>query len=194
MAGRPKNYSEEELLAKATEVFWQKGYHNASAKDLMTAMEIGQGSFYLTFKGGKKELYQKTLKRFWKANKHQFVQGVKQTENPLVFIKSFFLSILDESFERCQKGCFLGNTLVESSYVDEELRTLSISLLQEFEAEFEKALKFAQEKGMLGKGKLPKVIANYLLNLWNGMNVTLRMNPNKEMAKAMIEMNLEILG
>lgn len=193
MAGRPRNFDEIELIDKATEVFWQKGYSNTSAKDLMKAMEIGQGSFYHTFKGGKKELYQKSLTRVWKLSKSQLRAGFNQSENPLEFIKAFFLSLSDKPVSQNQKGCYAGNTLMESSYVDEDLKELAIKLLKELEIEFEKALTIAQEKGFLSKEKSPKIIANYLLNLWNGINVTLRMSPDKETSKAMIEMNLTVL-
>ena len=156
-------------------------------------MVFGQWRFYLTFKGGKKELYQKSLNRVWKLSKNQFAQGAKQAENPLEFIKVFFLSMADRTSDQNQKGCYAGNTLVESSYVDEELKELAISLLKEFEVEFEKALKLAQEMGLLSEEKSPQVLANYLLNLWNGINVTLRMDPDKDSYKSMIEMNLKVL-
>jgi len=193
MAGRPRNFNEIELIDKATEVFWKKGYNNASAKDLMDAMQIGQGSFYGTFKGGKKELFKKSLSRVWKLGQTQISDGVKQAQNPINFIKTFFLSMVERPTNNIQKGCFGGNTLVEFSNVDDELKILAIELLNQLGPEFEKALLLAQERGYLDKNKSPKILAQFLLNLWNGANVTLRMNQNKEAYKTMIEMNLKIL-
>ena len=54
MAGRPKIFDEQEVISKASQIFWEKGYEAASAEELLKAMGIGKGSFYLFFKGGKK--------------------------------------------------------------------------------------------------------------------------------------------
>lgn len=55
MAGRPKIFDEREAIQNATEIFRNKGYDTASAEELLNAMGIGKGSFYLAFKGGKQE-------------------------------------------------------------------------------------------------------------------------------------------
>jgi len=54
MAGRPKIFDEQDVINKAIEVFWGKGYEAASADELLKAMNIGKGSFYLSFRGGKR--------------------------------------------------------------------------------------------------------------------------------------------
>lgn len=54
MRGRPAVYDNEQILQKAQQVFWTKGFTATSLEDLLKAMEIGSGSFYNAFKGGKK--------------------------------------------------------------------------------------------------------------------------------------------
>lgn len=193
MAGRPNNFNVIELIDKATEVFWKKGYESTSSKDLMHAMQIGQGSFYNSFKGGKKELYQRSLIRTFNIAKTQFNKGIIKYDNPLEFIKFFFLMTIERSEKDKQKGCYSGNTLVESSFIDQELQELSIKLLQELEEEFEKAFITAQEKGFLSQDKSSKVLAKYFLNLWNGINVTLRMDPDISLMKKMMQISIKIL-
>lgn len=194
MAGRPRNFKEEELIDKATEVFWQKGYSNTSAKDLMKAMEIGQGSFYLTFKGGKKELYRKSLTRAWRLYRKQLEQRNNRFENKLDFLKDFFRSVLNRNDLEINKGCFAGNTLIESTCVDDELKELATDLLIEFEEDIELVLIDAQKEGFLDKNKSPRIIAKYFINFWNGINITLRMkNTSKKQIKEMVELSLTVL-
>lgn len=194
MAGRPRYFDETELIDKATEVFWQKGYKNTSAKDLMNAMNIGQGSFYLTFKGGKKELYEKSLVRAWDAYKRLFEDGYQNADQPLTFLKSFFRSVLNRSEHEANLGCFAGNTLVESTFVDAELQEISTQLLLDFENQIETVLIDAQKKGMLSQDKSPSIIAKYFINFWNGINITLRMkNIPKKQVEEMVELNLAVL-
>lgn len=193
MAGRPRNIEEDELISRATEVFWSKGYYNASAKDLMEAMDIGQGSFYNFFKGGKKELYQKSLRKFWKQAKNSFRVGVSNAENPVAFIRTFFYATIERPYRELQKGCFAGNTLVEASFVDEDLKLLAKQLLSELEMEFEDALLKAQKNNFLSSNKSPKILAKHLINLWNGINLSVRMGHKKNDLKVLIDTNLQVL-
>ncbi len=193
MAGRPKNYTDEELIDKATEVFWEKGYNAASAKDLLKAMDIGQGSFYRSFPGGKKELYQKSLNRFFdKANK-RFSKGLSETNDPKQFIKDFFLSVVDRPIAARKNGCYLGNAVIELSNLDKETKGISSALLMKLKGSFKKALLKAQKNGTIDAEKCPIALSGQLLNLWNGINVTQRMNPKDAQVKAIIESSLQIL-
>ncbi len=193
MAGRPKHYEEEKLIEKATQVFWSKGYKSSSAKDLMEAMEVGQGSFYLSFKGGKKELYKKSLLRFSKTNSEKFSQKLSQAENPIEVIRFFFRLLLSTTDQQKRNGCYLGNAIVEMTNLDEETKKISEQLLCNLEENFEKALTKAQEAGYLSPDKSPRLIAKHLITFWNGINVTLRTDTNRKDIEEIINMNLELL-
>lgn len=193
MAGRPKHYKDEELIDRAIEAFWLKGYTATSAKDLLKVMDIGQGSFYLSFKGGKKELYKKSLIRFSKKNLKQFDDEIHHSADPIKYIKDFFLSITDRTIQQKYNGCYLGNSIVELSNLDEDTKLLSVELLSKLKNSFEKGLATAIEKGTLDRKKSPSLIAMYLINLWNGVNVSFRMYPENKEIKEMISLSLQIL-
>ncbi|MEM9921565.1 MAG: helix-turn-helix domain-containing protein, partial [Bacteroidota bacterium] len=57
---RSKNFDRQEVLQKAVELFWQKGFHATSMQDLVDHLEINRGSMYNTF-GGKEQLFQEAL-------------------------------------------------------------------------------------------------------------------------------------
>ena len=78
MAGRPRNFDENEIIRKASEIFWRKGYESSSAEELLEAMNMGKGSFYLHFKGGKQELYKRSLDLFSKESLERFHQGGRE--------------------------------------------------------------------------------------------------------------------
>lgn len=193
MAGRPRNYSEDELIAKAMQVFWEKGYKASSAKDLMDAMDIGQGSFYTTFKGGKKELYQKTLQYNWAILEKRLREGMEQSENLNVFIQEFFQRIVDRRPQEVSNGCYVGNALVEFRSLDMETRALANHLMARLENTLKEIIVRAQEQGSLDKGKSPDIIAKCLLNLWNGANITQRVYPDGNHLKDILDFNLKAL-
>lgn len=193
MAGRPKHNTDDELIDRAIKVFWEKGYHAASAKDLLKGMDIGQGSFYRSFPGGKKELYQKSMIRFLeKANKAYF-KGLEESDCPITHVQNFFNVIPLRNKEEMYNGCYLGNAIVELSNLDEESIRIATNLLNKLKDGFEKALVMAQEEGKLDSGKSPRTLALYLINLWNGINVTNRMNFSKKELKSVLGLSLQVL-
>ena len=193
MAGRPKHYSQNELIDRAMEAFWLKGYSATSAQDLMKAMKIGQGSFYLNFKGGKKELYQKSLLRFSETRIKKFDKSIKASENPLLLIKQLFTDLANSTTDIKENGCYLGNALVELSNHDNDTKNLSADLLLHFKQVFEEGLLISKKKGLLKTSQSPQILASHLLNLWNGISVTLRIPHDKKEIKQVIEMNLQCL-
>lgn len=61
--GRPRNFDTEKSLAKAMEVFWEKGYEGASMADLTAAMGIGSPSLYAAF-GSKERLFREAIELY----------------------------------------------------------------------------------------------------------------------------------
>lgn len=61
--GRPRAFEREAALAKATRVFWLKGYEATSMTDLTKAMGIGAPSLYAAF-GSKEALYAEALRHY----------------------------------------------------------------------------------------------------------------------------------
>jgi TetR/AcrR family transcriptional repressor of nem operon len=193
MAGRPKIYDESQVLDKAVKVFWEKGYENASADDLLKEMGIGKGSFYLAFKGGKQELFEKTMNRV--ANKYfmEFREVVIKCEDPVQLIKDFFLSLAGERSPIGNKGCYFGNALVQVTNNETGLKELAASHLHLLESIFIEAMLRGKKLGLLQSDQTAKILGSYLINLWNGINVTKRMEANPKTLAKIIKLNLGII-
>ena len=52
MTGRPKQFNQDVLLAKAVECFWREGYQGVSIRDVATAAGVTTGTLYNEY-GGK---------------------------------------------------------------------------------------------------------------------------------------------
>lgn len=61
--GRPRSFGRDEALVRAMEVFWAKGYANASMADLTRAMGINSPSLYAAF-GSKEQLFREAVKLY----------------------------------------------------------------------------------------------------------------------------------
>lgn len=192
MRGRPTVHHDEDLVLKAQEIFWKKGYSAASLADLLEATGTGSGSFYNTFKGGKKEVFKKSLhqrKDFFLA----FKKELEQAEDPLKKIKDFYLSIADENNESHMKGCILVNSVLEMTFVDDELEKLSSSILQEVEEMYTKIIRQSQEKGQIKNQTPADILGKYLVTFWCGLNSLRKIYPDRNILKNQIEFQLKIL-
>jgi len=193
MAGRPKIFSEQQAIEKATEVFWDKCYDAASSDELLAAMGIGKGSFYLSFKGGKQELYERSIAQFADRFYNSFAERLAKAPNQLVFIRQFFLSLAEATPQRCIRGCYLGNALVQLSEKDERVRAIAAQLLGNLQQAFTKVIRNAQQSGELKNSTDPEILGWHLSNLWNGIHVTRRMQQSPEVLRSLMELNLRVL-
>ena len=193
MAGRPKIYDETDAIRKATTIFWKKGYEASSTEDLLAAMGIGKGSFYLHFKDGKRELFKRSLDLFSVEAMKRFNDRLSGADDEIKFLKEYFMSLADSTAEQRQKGCYLGNAIVEMSNIDPRLRAHAAALMDRLEQAFRNIIKKAQASNRIKNRTDARLLAKYLVNLRNGIFVTMRSENNKEDLKALIKQSLDII-
>ena len=76
---------------------------------------------------------------------------------------------------------------------DQHSKELIVTLLKEIETVFCEAIQKSQVSGFLRNTQSPELLGRYLINLWNGINVTRRMYGRDGFTKEMIELNLKVL-
>ena len=192
MKGRPTVFKNEEIILKAQELFWKKGYTATSLSELSTATGAGAGSLYNTFKGGKKELFKKSLHQR-KEDLENFKTLLEKSDNPIELIKAFFMSVATESKKSHVKGCIVANTIVEMTFIDEELGNDAIDILKETEKLYTTIILSEQKRGNI-KSKIPaSFLARHLITLWCGINTLRRVYPDKEILRQQIELQLQVI-
>lgn len=106
---RQKTYDEAEVLNRAMQVFWKKGYTNTSARDLQKEMKINLFSIYSTFQN-KEQLYLESLRAYKKLNKEQLLAPLKNGTT-VADIKNYFINFLEFTRENeSYRGCLLINS------------------------------------------------------------------------------------
>lgn len=193
MRGRPVIFSTDEMVQKAQEVFWRKGYTATSLGDLLNVTGAGSGSFYNTFKGGKKEVFRKAIHQRREAF-DQFKKELAQSESPLDLIKDFFMGIAEADEHAHLKGCIIANSVVEMANIDDELESEAVNILKEVEQMFAEAIRQAQQSRMINNPTEPKVLGKYLITFWCGLNTLRRMYPDKATLLRQIEMQLAVIS
>lgn len=78
MSGR-KQFDVDEALDRAMQLFWERGYEQASLEMLCSATGLGRGSLYATF-GSKDELFRRSLERYATRYGDQYFRALAEHE------------------------------------------------------------------------------------------------------------------
>ena len=173
--GRPKGFQEDEVLERAMDLFWRRGYKGAAISDLLTHMAISRQSLYDTF-GNKRSLFIRVLDHYKSTRLSEAIgllaRGGSDLENVKAVVR--FFETLGRDPE-C-RGCLVANSLVElGPGEDEEISELLRDTLAQLQGAIESALRNAQATGELAHNKSPAQISRALTNSLVGMAVTGRL-------------------
>ncbi|MFK7886786.1 MAG: TetR/AcrR family transcriptional regulator [Gammaproteobacteria bacterium] len=115
-AGRPKEFSDDEVLLAAINVFWAKGYDGTSMRDLTEATGINSPSLYAAF-GSKHSLYLKAIDRYISNDACAPLVAFEGEPNIEKAVRAFFLAALDYATQQQSGalGCFLSNCVSASA-------------------------------------------------------------------------------
>lgn len=125
---RKKQYSEADVIEKATNLFWKNGFESTSMQMLEKEMGINKFSIYASFVN-KDGVFIECLKSY--SKKIALIQNkLKNSNNGLTGVKQYFYDFIEFSKDLdTQKGCLITNTFAEvddstNSIIVEELRNL----------------------------------------------------------------------
>jgi TetR/AcrR family transcriptional repressor of nem operon len=106
---RTIDFDKDEILSKAMNVFWNKGYESTSMKDLMDATGLLKGSIYNTF-DSKENLFVLCLEKYGRQSKSMhYRQG-----DPNEYLKNFFQRLVKQGVNKdFKKGCLIMNSCME---------------------------------------------------------------------------------
>ncbi|NME66624.1 TetR/AcrR family transcriptional regulator [Flammeovirga aprica] len=192
MAGRPRIFDQGELLSQTIHLFWKNGFEATTTNDLLKEVNLNKGSLYNVFKS-KKELFKAGLTQMEQGGLERLEQRMQESTQPIEDIKALFYDMVDASFDEHCKGCILGNSIIEFTGKDEELKALAIQYLQRFESILQSTLQRAQTEGLITSTHSPALLSRHLINFWNGINVTRRVYAEKDELKELIDLNLSFI-
>src|SRR5688572_16974461 len=108
--GRKLEFDPERALEAAMEVFWQRGYANASTSELLAAMRINRFSMYQTL-GDKPQLFVKAL-QLYRERWRSFIAGQLASEgSPRAAVMRLFRAMGEQIVDdKLGRGCLIANS------------------------------------------------------------------------------------
>lgn len=185
--GRPAEYSRDEVLANALQIFRAKGYKRTSIKDLEEVTGLKPGSIYSAF-GSKRNFFIETLNRYFALSEERLITELSKEQTPLAGLKRFFGGTLEDVVssepDRC---CYVIKTALELSGEEPEIQSMIQSYFGRVEQCFSSALAKGQQIGEVIRTDSSQILGKMFINLLYGLNVEGMVAPQKEVLNTMVK-------
>lgn len=190
---RPRIFDEKEVLVKALNLFWQKGYKDTSPQDLVDRLGISRSSLYDTY-GDKHSLFVKALMQYRKEWIDPVIASANNITDAEAYVKSLFDFVKKETFDLNQtKGCFWVNTALELAPADEEVTAIAKTIMDDTENAFYKAIKKGQEQGVFTTTHSARSLAKFVIIAISGLRVSVKLGTNEKIFNNTINICLSAL-
>jgi TetR/AcrR family transcriptional repressor of nem operon len=191
---REKQFDEADVLDKAMQAFWARGYETTSIQDLVDGTGLKRGSIYAAF-GSKRGLFLRTLERYETQHRRAWLDALRQRHCPRAAILAVFEGAISAALsDSSRSGCFLVNTAIELSPHDDEIARVVAKGLAETEAFFCDLIREAQRHGTLSAQLDATGTARTLLGLLIGLRVLARSRPECPLLEALMNQAASMLG
>lgn len=190
---RIARYDRQTALDKAVVLFWQKGYHNASIKQIEHALDMRPGSIYAAF-GSKAGLFLEALACYAKESGDQLSGHLTKYSSIIDGLQDY----LREIALACKPGgqvpsraCMVVKTLLETSNTHLPINQEVNRVLDAIEQRFGEVLEQAKNNGELK----PDVDCKRLARLLQAQIIGLRSFAQRETSGPnVIELGEDIVG
>ena len=168
--GRQKEYSREEVLKAATDVFWEKGYEGTSISDLVTGAGIHRRSMYDEFKD-KDGLFLACLNFFANETSKPLTAILKEEPLGIKNIERFFRNRVEYACSTNFKGCLLVKSAIEQELLEPKSQKAVRTFMAITEKAFSHNLQAAIERREIPSSKDCAILAKYLMCFLEGLMV-----------------------
>lgn len=148
----------DNLCAAAERVFYKKGYHNSTIKDITSEANIGLGTFYIYF-NDKKSLYVHLLSDYSKFIRKAISKKISHLTDRRDIEREGLVAFL----EVVRDNQYIYNIIWESLYIDKKL---FVGYYEDFARHYINYIEIAQEEGVMRKLN-PETVAYVLMGIAN---------------------------
>lgn len=170
--GRPRSFDDNQVIARAKEIFWRRGYAGTSMRDLSDELGVLPGSLHAAF-GGKHALFLRALNRY-AEDAREAAADLRAPESALSGVRQMLTDALEGARSTPGRGCMLGNTATEMLPAHDDARRTVQRAFADLEAGFKEALIRAQQAGEVRADLDCGAHARLLLALLQGLHITAR--------------------
>ncbi|MCV6593786.1 MAG: TetR/AcrR family transcriptional regulator [Silicimonas sp.] len=151
---RKAGFDRNEIVTRARDLFWRKGFQGTSLKDLEEVLGLKPGSIYAAF-GSKEALFLEALDLYAQSGRDSLLPGI-ESGSPLTFLAGYVRAMgRTGEGNPPARACMLVKTVLEHPDTTSPARLRAEQLMADMEALFTRAFVRAREQGEIAAGADP---------------------------------------
>jgi TetR/AcrR family transcriptional repressor of nem operon len=179
-----KRFNRDNILNRGVSLLMQQGYHGTGLKEILDAVQIPKGSFYNYF-DSKESFAAEVIQHYIEPFIQQLEGHLNNREfDALTAIKRYF----DELIVALEKadfkgGCLLGNLMGELGDTSELCQNSLQTAVHRYRDLLKSGLETAQAEGTVRTDKTAEIMADQLVNTWQGALLRMKIEKSSEPLK-----------
>jgi TetR/AcrR family transcriptional regulator, transcriptional repressor for nem operon len=187
---RPREFDVDEVLDRATELFWTRGYEATSVQDLVDSLGVNRASLYATF-GDKAQLFAAVLERYGERINESVGQALAPPAAGAEAVRAWFKILIEKATaSRGPRGCLLLNTVTGCSTAPEQLLDQAAAAVRATTDRLQEAL--ARDPKLAGRDDL-RTLARFFAAQAHGLSVLARTGVRRAELERAAEVAMQVL-
>lgn len=190
---RHKEFDRDEVLHRAMEVFWSRGYEAASIQELVKQMGINRQSLYDTF-GDKHALYLQSLDHYREVESRKVFALLEKAGSAKRGLRQLFRCVIDGSCtDEQRRGCFMGNATSELAGRCKETAAKACSNMAAAEEALYRTLLRGKREGEIKGGRDLRAVARFLFSSLQGLQLMAKATQDRKTLEDVVKVTLSVL-
>lgn len=178
--GRHQGYKREEVLDKCMTLFWERGYDNTSAEEVVKCSGLSRSSIYHSF-GDMHGLFLESLKHYIRSESGKLLSGLGSISPCPEGIEQLLREVLEDSLTpKTPRGCMVVKTATAMAQRDKQVNTLIRKNIQEVIKAFSVFIADGQHGGLINSQLSPSSLANHLFHAVTAIRLTTQVISDRE--------------
>ncbi len=172
---RVLNTSYNELIERAQEVFWMKGFKGISVQELSTYLNVSKSVLYTKY--SKEMLFTGSLDYYTNTYSDPFLSQLRASTEGLDSLRLFFYELIDALKNRTfPKSCLMVNTIVELRNENQDVVDRYDSYLEVLKDSYVVVLNKSYELGQFNQKDRINDYADFLLGIIFSLSILYKLN------------------
>lgn len=191
---RPREFDEQDVVARATDLFWRRGYHATSVRVLGEELDLSASSLYRTF-SDKHALFLRALDRY-RATESTETRDRLADAGPVPHVLREWLVRMVDGPEvgMSGRGCFVVNTATEFGTGDPDVETRTEAAFQATRSQLRSVMGRGVRNGELPSDLDVVAAADMLFTILLGLQVRARAGHDPADLRIVIDDAVRALG
>ncbi|UJF17057.1 TetR/AcrR family transcriptional regulator [Vibrio sp. SS-MA-C1-2] len=180
-------FDRQAVVDKATDLFWKKGFHATSMRNLQDEIDMRPGSIYSAF-GSKEELFKEALRNYTDMTLTQIESLRNEFDDPIAVLRTFVKAqVIDTQTDAPNGVCMLTKTISELTQENQELIDVAKAHLGEISQYLVALIKEAQTLGLVNIKRDSSELASHMQIQIAGLRTFAKLNGDKILLNAKID-------